>query len=231
VVHTHSAFVAAEVIEVLGADPGRVHAVAPGIPTAGPAPAVAARAGEVDERDPRPYVLALGTVEPRKDLPTLVRAFDAVAEADERVRLVIAGAPGWGHDELDAAVRRARHGDRVARLGYVDPATRDGLLRGAAVFAFPSLYEGFGFPPLEAMAAGVPVVATRAGAVPEVLGDAACLVPPRDHVALAEALALVLTDEAVRAGLVAAGRTRTAGFSWEACALGLTALYRQAVGR
>ena len=230
VVHTHSAFVAAEVIEVLGADPDRVHAVAPGIPTTGPSPAVAG-AGEVDASGGRPYVLALGTVEPRKDLPTLVRAFDAVAAADARVDLVIAGAPGWGQEDLEAAVRRSRHGDRVKCLGYVDPVVRSKLLGGAAVFAFPSLYEGFGFPPLEAMAAGVPVVATRVGAVPEVLGEAACLVPPRDHVALAEALALVLTDRTVRAGLVEAGRARAAGFSWQACARGLTSLYRQAAGR
>ncbi|MBV8296309.1 MAG: glycosyltransferase family 4 protein, partial [Acidimicrobiia bacterium] len=165
-VHTPSRFVAAEVVDRFSVDADRVVAVAEGIP---PLPDVTA-----DEQVTAgaPYALTIGTVEPRKDHPLLVRAFDAVAAQEPDLRLVIAGPDGWGSDALAEAVAAATHRDRIVRLGYVDDEARAGLLRGARVFVFPSVYEGFGLPPLEAMRAGVPVVATAAGALPEVLGDA-----------------------------------------------------------
>lgn len=221
-VHTPSAYVAAEVVELLGADPARVRSVAHGIPqrprvaTFGLSPV------------PGPYVLALGTVEPRKALPILVHAFDAVAASHPELRLVIAGPDGWGEQALSDARARAHHGERVVRLGWQDPGHAATLLAGAHILAYPSLYEGFGFPPLQAMAAGVPVVASRAGALPEVLGDGAHLVAPGDADALAEGLALVLGDDDVRAGLVERGTRRAASFTWAACASGLAALYHQA---
>lgn len=224
-VHTPSAFVAAEVVELLGADPDRVHPVHHGVPASPAEQRSASPASPVDG----PYVLALGRVEPRKDLPGLVAAFDAVAGSFTGLRLVVAGPDGWGVPAFDAAVARASCAASVVRLGYVDHERAAALLRGATVLAFPSLYEGFGLPPLEAMAAGVPVVATTAGALPEVLGDAALLVAPGDTQALAAALSLALGDDGVRAGLVTRGRAQTARYSWERCAAGLTSLYRQAV--
>src|SRR5205807_6310535 len=116
-----------------------------------------------------------GTVEPRKDLPVLVAAFDQLADHHPDAHLVIAGPDGWGAGQLDEALVRARHRDCIERLGWVDEPARLALVATATVFAYPSIYEGFGFPPLEAMAAGVPVVATAAGALPEVLGDGATL--------------------------------------------------------
>ena len=228
-VHTPSAFVAAEVVEHLGAPPERVQAVPHGVPglahLAAADPAAGRRLAGAER-----YVLALGTVEPRKDLPTLVRAFDVVAGSDPDVALVVAGPDGWGVGAFAAAVAELRHGARLRRLGYVDGADKAALVAGAAVFAYPSLNEGFGLPPLEAMAAGVPVVATAAGALPEVLGDAARLVPPGDVTALAAALAEVAADEGERARLVARGRRRVAALSWERCAAGLAELYRRAAG-
>jgi alpha-1,3-rhamnosyl/mannosyltransferase len=144
--------------------------------------------------------------------------------------LVLAGPPGWGEEALDAAVGASPARRRIVRTGWVEPRDLAALLRGAAVLAYPSRYEGFGFPPLQAMRAGVPVVASRAGSLPEVLGDGALLVDVGDHAGLAEALNRCLVDVDARAALVAAGSAHVAGFDWERCGAGLEALYRDVVG-
>ena len=221
-VHTPSAWVAAELRDILGVPAQRLHVIAWGVPPAPAAPAAAA-APAAPDRDGPPYILAVGTSEPRKDLPLLVAAFDLVAAEVAGVRLRLAGPEGWGEAALAAAIAGAAHRDRIDRAGWV--ADTAPLLAGAAVFAYPSRYEGFGFPPLEAMAAGVPVVATAGGAVPEVVGSAAEVVAPGDAGALAGALVRVLTDERRRQGLVAAGRERAAAFGWDRVAVAFGALY------
>ena len=224
-VHTPSEFVAREVVELLGVPADRVRAVHHGLPAL-PEPAPGQSTVSV------PYVLAIGAVEPRKGFPTLVEAFDIVADALPDLHLVIAGPPGWGGGAFERARDDSRHADRVVWLGFVDDARRSALLRDATVFAFPSVYEGFGLPPLEAMASGTPVVATAAGSLPEVLRDAARFVPPGDVEALAAALVelAAATEDGAEARrlLVDAGRRRVADLSWDACAAGLAGLYHDA---
>jgi glycosyltransferase involved in cell wall biosynthesis len=231
-VHADSGFVAGEVVEAFGADPGRVRVVHPGVPEL---PGLGdAEVEDVLRRVLPPgtgrYCLAVGTAEPRKDLPGLVRAFGEVAATHDDVSLVLAGPPGWGEAALEAAVAASPARRRIVRTGWLDDADLAALLGRATVLAFPSLYEGFGFPPLQAMRAGVPVVATRAGSLPEVLGDGALLVDPRDADGLAGALERCLADESVRRELVAAGSAWVARFSWESCGAGLEQLYRDAAG-
>ena len=177
-----------------------------------------------------PYLLGLGTVEPRKDLPTLVRAFAALA-AELPHRLVLAGLAGWGQGALAAAVADSGVADRVLLCGYLPEADKAALFTGADVFAYPSRYEGFGLPVLEAMACGTPVVTTTGGSLPEVAGDAATLVEPGDAAALAAAIAKLATDPAAQKDAADRGRRRAAAFTWERCADLTAAAYARATGR
>lgn len=225
-VHTVSAFVRDEVVELLGAAEERVVCVANGV-TASP-PGDADRGARL--AGGHRYVLAVGTVEPRKNLPRLVAAFDELAAGDPEVRLAIVGPDGWGTDGLDAALAVAAHRSRVVRLGFVDDTARADLLAGAAVLAVPSLYEGFGLVAAEAMLAGTPVVAAAAGGLIEVVGDAGILVDPTDAADIARGLHAVLDDEGLAADLRRRGPEHAARFSWETCATGIVDLWRRAVG-
>jgi glycosyltransferase involved in cell wall biosynthesis len=177
-----------------------------------------------------PYLLGLGTVEPRKDLPTLVRAFAALA-GELPHRLVLAGLAGWDGGELAAAVAASGVADRILVPGYVPEADKAALLTGADVFAYPSRYEGFGLPVLEAMACATPVVTTTGGSLPEVAGDAAILIEPGDSHALAAAVAKLAGDPAARQDAAARARARAAAFTWDRCAALTAAAYRRALGR
>ncbi len=218
---------AADVQELLGVPAERVRVVhlAPtplGPPTAETVENVRARYG-LDGR----FLLYVGTLEPRKNLATLLRAF-ARLPAAAAVRLVLAGPRGWLDEPVVAAA--ARQGERVRLLGPVPADDLAALYAAATAFVFPSLYEGFGLPPLEAMAAGTPVVAARASCLPEVLGDAALLVPPIDEEALAAALGRLLDDPALRDDLRARGLAQAARYSWERTAAATLAVYREALG-
>jgi len=222
-----SATTAADLTERLGVPGDRVDVTPLGTDLH---PATDAQVAEVRRRLglDGPYLLGLGTVEPRKDLPTLVRAFAALA-AELPHRLVLAGLAGWGAGELEAAVAASGVADRILVTGYVADADKAALLTGADVFAYPSRYEGFGLPVLEAMACGTPVVTTTGGSLPEVAGDAATLIDPGDEDALAAAVAKLATDPAARQDAAARGLARAATFTWKRCAELTATAYARAI--
>jgi glycosyltransferase involved in cell wall biosynthesis len=178
-----------------------------------------------------PYILAINTLDVRKRHEHLVRAFRSAAASNPELQLVIAGADGNATDAVVRSIKALPEelGTRVVVTGRVDDATRAALIRNATVVAYPSADEGFGFPVLEAMSAGVPVVASRVGGLPEIAGDAALLVTVEDDPSeLADALARIVTDDALRAVQIERGRARAAAFSWASHAAGMAALWRRA---
>ena len=162
------------------------------------------------------YVLYVGTLQPRKNLIRLIEAFAALES--RTLKLVIAGQKGWLYDRIFARARELDVEQRVIFPGYVAGADLPALLSGAQLFAFPSLYEGFGFPVLEAMACGVPVVCSNVSSLPEVAGDAALLVDPLDTGAWTTALERTLADEELRAELTTRGYAQVRRFSWQRAA-------------
>ncbi len=181
----------------------------------------------------RRYVLALGTIEPRKNLKSLLHAWAMLGEDAEAAqpRLLVAGGRGWLADDLPALAERLGLGDSVRWLGRVPDADLPALVAGAECLVYPSLYEGFGLPVLEAMASGTPVVTSNVSSLPEIAGDAALLVDPRPADELAAACRRLLGDPALRADLAERGLRRAAGFTWERTAALTLAVYAEALGR
>lgn len=190
--------------------------------------AAAARDQAVRDRNQleTPYVAFIGTLEPRKDVPTLIQAFDLVAGSNPDLVLVLAGAPGWGTEAVEWTLGRAAHADRIRRVGYLAEEDKPALLRGAAAVAYPSREEGFGLPVLEAIACGAPLVTTSGSAMEEVVEDAALLVRPGDVEGLAGALEALVeggTDVGARRrrGIEVAAR-----YTWDRSAAGHMEVYR-----
>jgi glycosyltransferase involved in cell wall biosynthesis len=153
------------------------------------------------------------------------------AQAEADATLVIAGAQGWGYEDVRQEVDRLNIGDRVVFTGRIDDADLPALYRSATVFVYPALYEGFGLPPLEAMACGVPVIASSASSLPEVVGEAGLLVDPVDVGAISAALNRVLGDESLRASMRQAGIAQARGFTWARAAQQTWDLYEKMIGR
>ncbi|MBI4494574.1 MAG: glycosyltransferase family 4 protein [Chloroflexi bacterium] len=178
----------------------------------------------------RPYLLFVGTIEPRKNLPTLVKAFATIAREFPEVSLVVAGRRGWLERPVFDLVEELGLRQRVRFLGNVPGQELPSLYSGAEVFAFPSLHEGFGLPVLEAMACGCPVLCSNTSSLPEVADDAAWLLSPTDVAAWAKALRYALRDPGVRAELAARGLQRAARFTWRFTAEQTYEVYRRVVG-
>ncbi len=177
----------------------------------------------------RPFLLYLGTLEPRKNVATLVDACEKLwGERGDRPDLVLAGGLGWKSEPLERRIARSPFRDRIHAPGYASRAMALELYRGAEVFVYPSLSEGFGLPVVEAMACALPVVASDAAALQEVGGDAALYAPAADAAALARQIACALEDPETRRRLEAAGPARAALFSWSRTAEGTEAVLREA---
>ena len=178
-----------------------------------------------------PFILYVGTIEPRKNVLTLVKAFEEIyRQTDRRPQLVIAGPSGWLSDDLYAHVERFRVKDRLLLTGYLGDGDLRALYNTCTVLSYPALYEGAGLPPLEAMACGAPVVTTEARAISEMVGDAALRLPPQDYEALAKTLLELLSDDSARKKLSERGIKHVAQYTWNRAVSATYETYLEAIG-
>jgi len=220
--HTRS-----DLTTLFGVPPAKVSVITPGVDSrfrpsqpsrprgrrAHPLPAAVRKRDEIADG---PYALSVGTLQPRKNYVRLIRAFAMMREiVDDDLHLLIGGGHGWLFEPI---LKEAGRHDWVNLLGFVEEEDLPALYRGAAFFAFPSLYEGFGLPILEAMASGLPVVSSDTSSLPEVAGDAAMLIDPLDVEELSSAMVQIWEDDAMREGMIKRGLTQAAGFTWQASA-------------
>ncbi len=216
-----------DLIELMGMDPARIRVVYPAVDD------TFARSNQAGVAAVRarhdiggPYILSLGTLQPRKNYVRLIEAFRILKDtSDIPHRLVIGGGPGWLYEPIYETIETLGLQDEVRMLGYVDEGDLPALYTGADVFCFPTLYEGFGIPVLEAMACGTPVVASNTSSLPEAAGDAALLMSPTDTEAMAEALGRVITDTDLREHLIQSGLVQCQRFSWSDSARDLHMAY------
>jgi glycosyltransferase involved in cell wall biosynthesis len=205
-----------DAIRLLDLDPRRIQVIYPGV--------AEVYFGAHARPAARPYVLYVGTIEPRKNVKTLLDAWQGFRWRDE-FDLVIAGSAGWGSEKIMARLSSGLEGVRY--LGYVSEAELPGLTAGATVFIYPSLYEGFGFPVAQAMAAGVPVITSNTSSLPEVAGEGALLVDPQSIAEIQAALEKLLTEPSLRDRVRAAASTRARRYRWDECARESLNFFRQ----
>lgn len=208
-----------DAIRILGIKPERIRTIYSGVPEE--------YFSAIPAKRTKPYVLSVGTIEPRKNLDTLLDAWKLL-RPDLRAAhdLVFAGPPGWGTEKTLARIK-----EEAVYLGYVPEEEMPGLFAGAAAFVYPSLYEGFGFPVVQAMAAGVPVVTSNTSCLPEVAGDGGLCVDPRSPKEIANAVERLLESGELRQHLRGNGRTKARRYQWDTCATQSLDFFRAVAGR
>jgi glycosyltransferase involved in cell wall biosynthesis len=219
-----------DLVEILDVPPERIDVIYLGTDLRAPGPEVPASLGRL-ELPPR-FLLTVGTREPRKNLPSVLRAVHRLLPKlrERDVYLCLAGGSRWKYQEADRLVEELGLEDRVVSLGFAPRECLPHLYARSLAFLYPSFYEGFGLPVLEAMACGAPVVTSTSSSLPEVAGDAALMVDPHSVDELAHAIERLLDDEALRADLVRRGRERASLFSWDQTALETLAVFRKLAG-
>ncbi|MDP3794316.1 MAG: glycosyltransferase family 1 protein [bacterium] len=229
---TVSASSARDLALLYGIDPAKIAVIHSGVaPDFGPVEATDIRLERIRQkyRLPERFILYLGTIEPRKNIVGLIRAFERLAGQDRETALVIAGAPGWSSRAIYRAWQDSPVRARIHGIGFIPEEEKRYLYNLSRLFVYPSFFEGFGFPVLEAMVCGVPVVASRTSSLPEVVGDAGILVDPRSVGELSWAMHEALTDNALRARLRSAALARAKRFSWRASAQSTMQLFESMV--
>lgn len=167
---------------------------------------------------PDKFILHLGTIEPRKNLKGVISAYDHLLSVYKEMgeyKLVIAGGDGWKNADIYKYINNAEQSSNIRQIGFVDKEDKSYLYNLAEIFVYPSHYEGFGFPPLEAMASGTPVVTSSVSSLPEVVGDAALMVNPNNHRELSNAFSLILSDNKLKEQMTAKGLARASNFNWK----------------
>lgn len=220
----------ADVIELLNVNPDRVEVVYPGVEQRfrHERDVRVLRAVRMRYALPERFVLGLGTLQPRKNLERLIEAYGRLhGEVGSQIKLVIAGGAGWMYQSIFRRVEELGLQDAVCFPGYVADPDLPALYTMAELFAFPSLYEGFGLPPLEAMACGTPVVTSNVSSLPEVVGDAALMVDPLDVAALADAMRRALSGRPLREEMVQRGTAQARRFTWRRAADKLLDVYQR----
>jgi glycosyltransferase involved in cell wall biosynthesis len=220
---------AADIQRFLGTSASKIHVVHEGA-NALPIPNADAIAAMRERFSlPRPYALYVGTLQPRKNLVRLISAYEQLCQRGEaNFDLVLAGKRGWLSQEMVARTRQCHYAPQIHLPGFVEDGDLPALLAGARLFAYPSLYEGFGLPILEAQGLGVPVMSARNSSLPEVAGDAALYVDPTDVEAIAQAMLRLSQDETLREELIEAGYRNVQRFSWEKAATETLAVLEEA---
>jgi glycosyltransferase involved in cell wall biosynthesis len=216
-----------DAMEFYGIDEAKIHVIYEGVDSRfRPAPVQAMTRVRQAYNLPERFILSLGTIEPRKNLSSLLEAYRVLRDQGSELGLVIVGKKGWLYEGFFHRLRELGLEDEVLFTGFVPDGDLPAICSAAELFVFPSLYEGFGLPVLEAMACGAPVITSNVSSLPEVAGDAALLVDPASVRELTEAMAVVLEDEELRTSLQSKGPRQAAKFSWERAARETLAVYQ-----